>query len=236
MLSLVAAAALTWWVDVYVDARQIESTPDWRARLDQLLADAGARYRNQVTPLDVPCDVEIRPWSITVYRPGDGGYRDGGTDNGGLGRPDVAVRGDYGPRTRLYLGPGPGWAIGSGVGMGWAWSWLGYWCPIYQPGCANGTSSSGVLIDPWGRSSSNWCVAHELGHAAGLVHRDVFKPEDCSLMAYDSMLYASCPYNDSRLTRADCDAIQARARVWQTPPPANADPVWEAKPLPPEIR
>jgi hypothetical protein len=235
LLSLIAAAALTWWVDVYIDARQIDNTSDWRERLDQLLTDAGGLYRDQVVPLDTACDVQIRPWSITVYRPGEGGYTDGGTATGGSGRPDVAVRSDLGPRTRLYLGPGPGWAIGSGNGMGWAWAWLGYWCPTWDPGCANGTASSGVLLDPWGRISRTWCVAHELGHAAGLFHREVFKPEECSLMAYESMLHTDCPSNGSRLTVPDCAAIQARARVWQTPPPAEIPVIWQAKPRPPQI-
>jgi hypothetical protein len=84
-----------------------------------------------------------------------------------------------------------------------------------------------VLIDPWGRGSRAWCVAHELGHAAGLVHREVFRPEQCSLMSYDPMLHADCPANGARLTGADCAAITARATRWQTPP-TEVRVVWDA--------
>ena len=116
--------------------------------------------------------------------------------------------------------------------MGWAWAWVGYWCPTHAATCPNGTESTGVLIDPWGRGSRAWCVAHELGHAAGLMHREVYKPEQCSLMAYDPMLHADCPANGARLTRADCDAIQARAQRWQTAPP-EVRVIWDATPRSP---
>jgi hypothetical protein len=228
LTALLAVAATIWWLDVFIDARLVEVGPDWPARLEALLRDAGNLYSQQSHPLDIACPVELRPWQITVYRPGDGGYTEGGSGNG---RPDVAVRSAVGPRTRLYVGPGPGWAVGSPNAMGWAWTWVGYWCPTAEPSCANGTQSSGVLIDPWGRGSRAWVVAHELGHAAGLPHREVFAASECSLMAYDNMLHVACPNNGERLTQGDCDAILSRARIWQTP--GDGHVAWEAPPRPP---
>jgi len=43
------------------------------------------------------------------------------------------------------------------------------------------------------------------------------------------MLHADCPANGARLTRADCAAIEARARTWQTPP-TEVRVVWDATP------
>jgi hypothetical protein len=202
MLSTLLAAATVWWLDVHIDARML--TPDWRVRLEQLLDQAEALYVVKDHPLDVACPVDLRIYSITQY-------------------PDPSPRLPYESvtaplaRTRLFISPGPGWALGSGA-ENWAYAWVGYWCPTAQPTCANGTSSSGFLIDPWSRSSAPWAVAHELGHAARLGHREVLREADCSLMAYGDMIRVNCPANGQRLTQLDCDSILRRAKERPEPP------------------
>jgi len=215
-MNWLVAAAMVWWLDVYVDERQL--TPDWEARIAQLLTDASDLYRNKDHELDVACDVELRAHSIWVYRPGFGGWLEGPPPHRGL-NPELPF-----PRTRLYITPGPGWAVGSG-GQNWAYTWIGYWT-----GYPSGT---GTLLDPWGRSSSDWVVAHELGHAARLEHRDVLAPEQCSLMAYGDMLQVDCPGNQGRLTRADCDAILVRAA--ERPEPGTGRVQFLMPPRPPVI-
>lgn len=235
MLAALAAAATIWWLEVALDARQVDGIQDWRARLEGLLDQAGELYRAQDHALDYPCPIELRPWSITVYRVGFGGWREGGTTYGTPGRPDFQVAAEPFARTHLYVGPGPGWAIGSPSGN-WAWAWVGYWCPTPQPTCPNGTSSAGYLLDPWGRGSRAWAVAHELGHAGRLEHRTVTREADCSLMAYGSMLQGvTCPANGARLTRSDCDGLLRRARERQEPAASPVPVRWVAPPAAPTL-
>jgi hypothetical protein len=193
-MNLLVAAAMVWWLDVYVEERQL--TPDWEARVAEVLREASDLYRIKHHPLDYACNVELRAHSITVYRPGFGGWQEGAAPHRAMNLPLPFLR------TRLYIVPGPGWAVGSAA-QNWAYAWVGYWTGY--------PSATGTLLDPWGRSSGAWAVAHELGHAARLEHRDVLRPQDCSLMAYDEMLKADCPENGSRLTQLDCEAILRRA-------------------------
>lgn len=204
-----AAPAVTWWLDVQLDARQL--TPLWELELEELLDAASALYSAQDHPLDVACPIELRPYSIRVYTPPASGAAPEGA-------------GPY-PRTRLYVYPGPGWAVGSAAGN-WARAWVGYWCPPGELACPNGHHSAGVLLDPWGRGSAAWAVAHELGHAARLQHRVVTREADCSLMAYGDMLQGvTCPANGARLTQSDCDAIRRRALERPEVPPLPLRPV-----------
>jgi hypothetical protein len=220
MLSLVAAAATVWWLDVFIDAREI-AVPDWRPRLETLLSEASALYSVQDHPLDYACPVELRAWSISVYQPGIAGYVEGGS---GAPHREMSLTFPF-PRTRLYVAPGPGWAVGSGA-QNWAYTWIGLWQAY--PG------TGGALLDPWGRPSRQWAVAHELGHAARLSHRTVTREEDCSLMAYDSMLQGvQCPLNGMRLTQADCTEILRRAR--EQPAPGNGQVHWLVPPQAPVI-
>jgi hypothetical protein len=215
-VTALVAAAMVWWLDVYLDERQL--TPDWQAQLAAVLREASTLYSVKHHALDVACPVELRPYSITVYRTGYGGWLDGPPPHRGL-----ALAMPF-PRTRLYVAPGPGWAIAS-LSQNWSYTWVGYWT-----GYPSGT---GELLDPWGRTSRGWVVAHELGHAAGLSHREVNRPEDCSLMAYDSMLHADCPANGERLTQADCDRILQRAA--ERPEPGSGAVQFLMPPAPPII-
>jgi len=220
MLPLVAAAATIWWLDVFIDSREL-AAPDWQARLQTLLSEAGALYSVKDHPLDYACPVELRAWSITVYQPGIAGYVEGGS---GAPHRELTLPLPF-KRSRLYLAPGPGWGMGSGV-ENWAYAWIGLWQDY--PG------TGGALLDPWGRPSRQWEVAHELGHAARLLHRTVTSETDCSLMAYDDMLLGvQCPMNGSRLTQADCDGILARAR--EEPAPGDGHVEWLAPPIGPPV-
>jgi hypothetical protein len=193
-MDVLVAAAMVWWLDVYVEERQL--TPEWEVRVAELLREASDLYRIKHHPLDVACDVELRAHSISVYRPGFNGWLEGAAPHRGINPPMPFTR------TRLYIVPGPGWAVGSAA-ENWAYAWVGLWTGY--PG------ASGTLLDPWGRPSDAWAVAHELGHPARLEHRDVLQAQDCSLMAYDAMLQVDCPENGARLTQMDCDAIRRRA-------------------------
>jgi hypothetical protein len=230
-----------WPVDAWIDFRLVDGQPEWPRRLLEKLALANADLQGVQHPLDVGCPVEIALASVRVYR----AYEDGLIEGGSLPLETRAADGSVSvtsvermphdtlaqpstrhfERTRLYVAPGPGWAHArepSNV----AYAWVGSWKPDSSNGRGGGTEG---LIDPWGRPGG-YVFVHELGHVAGLVHRVVTRPEQCSLMSYGREMFpfASeeelCPSNGSRFTADQCERLVAKARTEsRTPLPLRTD-------------
>ena len=229
-----------WPIEVWVDFRLVDAQPDWPRRLLEKLAQANADLQGVNHPLDVGCPVEIAVASVRVYR----SYADGLMEGGSLPLQTQAPDGSThatsvermphdtleqpSPRrfepTRLYLAPGPGWAHAREP-ANVAYAWVGSWKPDSSNGRGGGTEG---LIDPWGRPGA-YVFVHELGHVAGLVHRVVTRPEQCSLMSYGREMFplASeeelCPANGARFTADQCALWVAKTRASKTPVPPRTD-------------
>jgi hypothetical protein len=226
-----------WPVDFWLDFRLVDGQPGWPRRLLEKLAQANADLQTANHPLDVGCPVEIAVASVRVYR----AYQDGMIEGGTLALPardgQPAHSAERMPHdtlerpsaqrfepTRMYLSPGPGWAH-SRPEHNAAYGWVGSWKPDSKNGRGGGT---GGLIDAWGRPGA-YVFLHELGHVAGLVHRVVLRPEQCSLMSYGAQMFPQlserelCPHNGARFTSDQCDAWVAKARAARTRIPARED-------------
>jgi hypothetical protein len=230
-----------WPIELYVDFRLVDGQPAWPKRLLEKLALANANLQGVDHPLDAGCPVEIAVASVRVYKAYADGMIEGGTLPLETRAPDGSTRVTSvermphdtlelpSPRrfepTRLYLSPGPGWAH-SREPANVAYAWVGSWRPDSSNGRGGGTEG---LIDPWGRPGA-YVFIHELGHVAGLSHRVVLRPEQCSLMSYGPEMFPLsseeelCPMNGARFTADQCDVWVEKARAAsRTPLPPRTD-------------
>jgi hypothetical protein len=235
-----AAPEHVWPIELYVDFRLVDQQPEWPRRLLEKLALANRDLQRVDHPLDAGCPVEIAVASVRIYRAYSDSMIEGGSLPLEIGGPDGSKRVTTvermphdtlempSPRrfepTRLYLSPGPGWAHARAP-ANVAYAWVGSWKPDSRNGRGGGTEG---LIDPWGRPGA-YVFIHELGHVAGLEHRVVTRPEQCSLMSYGPEMFPFsseqelCPRNGARFTADQCAAWVAKARAAKTPIPSRLD-------------
>jgi len=235
-----AASEQVWPIEVWVDYRLVDGQPQWPRRLLEKLAQANTDLQRVDHPLDVGCPVEIAVAGVRVYRANADGLIEGGsltlttraadgtTSTATVERMPHDTLEQPSPRrfepTRLYLSPGPGWAHAR-ARQNVAYAWVGSWKPDSANGRGGGTAG---LIDAWGRPGA-YVFVHELGHVAGLVHRVVLRPEQCSSMSYGPEMFPLateqelCPANGSRFTADQCEVWVSKARSARTPLPPRTD-------------
>jgi hypothetical protein len=226
-----------WPIEFWLDHRLVDGQPQWPRRLLEKLALANRDLQTVNHPLDSGCAVEIAVASARVYRAWEDGLIEGGTltvpaRGSQPAHPEHRMPHDTLERpsarrfepTRMYLSPGPGWAHARPEHNA-AYGWVGSW----KPGVGNGRGGgSEGLIDPWGRPGS-FVFLHELGHVAGLSHRVVRRPEECSLMSYGAEMFPRgsqqelCPENGVRFTADQCERWVAKARAARTRIPPRED-------------